>query len=103
MIFLDQPLSGDPPARLLPQIRGAVADYERIKITERYRRGKLFRARLGEVSWWKVPYGYWQIPRCDGVPAHVEVSEPEAQVVRQISAAFDRIATGGVAAFFVNT
>ena len=34
--------------------------------------------------WWKVPYGYRRIPRRDGVPAHVEVSEPEAHVVRQI-------------------
>ena len=46
------------PARLLTQIQGAVAEYERIKIAERYRRGKLFRARQGEVFWWKVPYGY---------------------------------------------
>ena len=84
VIFLDQPLSDDPQARLLTQIQGAVAEYERIKIAERYRRGKLFRARQGEVCWWKVPYGYRRIPRRDGVPAHVEVSEPEAQVVRQI-------------------
>ena len=84
VIFLDQPLSDDPQARLLTQIQGAVAEYERIKIAERYRRGKLFRARQGEVCWGKVPYGYRRIPRCDGVPAHVEVSEPEAQVVRQI-------------------
>ena len=84
VIFLDQPLSDDPQARLLTQIQGAVAEYERIKIAERYRRGKLFRARQGEVCWWKVPYGYRRIPRRDGVPAHIEVSEPEAQVVRQI-------------------
>ena len=84
VIFLDQPLSDDPQARLLTQIQGAVAEYERMKIAERYRRGKLFRARQGEVFWWKVPYGYRWIRRCDGVPAHAEVAEPEAQVVRQI-------------------
>ena len=44
VIFLDQPLSDDPQARLLTQIQGAVAEYERMKIAERYRRGKLFRA-----------------------------------------------------------
>ena len=84
VLFLGQPLSDDPQARLLTQIQGAVAEYERIKIAERYRRGKLFRARQGEVFWWKVPYGYQHVRRRDGVPAHVEVSEPEAQVVRQI-------------------
>ena len=36
------------------------------------------------MFWWKVPYGYRRIPRGDGVPAHVEVSESEALVVRQV-------------------
>ena len=84
VIFLDQPLADDPHARLLTQIQGAIAEYERMKITERYRRGKLFRARQGEVVCWKVPYGYRRIPRRDGVPAHVVIAEPEAQVVRQV-------------------
>jgi site-specific DNA recombinase len=84
VIFLDQPPSEDPHARLLVQIQGAIAEYERMKITERYRRGKLFRARQGEVVSWKVPYGYRRIPRRDGVPAQLEIAEPEAQVVRQI-------------------
>jgi site-specific DNA recombinase len=86
VIFLEQPPSEDPHARLLVQIQGAIAEYERMKIAERYRRGKLFRARQGEVVFWKVPYGYRRIPRRDGVPAHVELFEPEAQVVRQIFA-----------------
>jgi len=86
VIFLEQPPSEDPHARLLVQIQGAIAEYERMKITERYRRGKLFRARQGEIIFWKVPYGYRRIPRRDAVPAHVEISEPEAQVVREIFA-----------------
>jgi len=71
---------------LLTQIQGAIAEYERMKITERYRRGKLFRSRQGEVVFWKAPYGYRRIPRQDGTPAHLEISEPEAQLVRQIFA-----------------
>jgi site-specific DNA recombinase len=86
VIFLEQPPSEDPHARLLVQIQGAIAEYERMKIAERYRRGKLFRARQGEMVCWKVPYGYRRVPRRDGVPAHVEIAEPEAQVVRQIFA-----------------
>jgi hypothetical protein len=31
------------------QIQGAIADYERMMITEQYRRGKLFRTRQGEM------------------------------------------------------
>ena len=39
VIFLEQPPSEDPHTRLLVQIQGAIAEYERMKITERDRRG----------------------------------------------------------------
>jgi site-specific DNA recombinase len=86
VIFLEQPPSDDPHARLLTQIQGAIAEYERMKITERYRRGKLFRARQGEVVCWKAPYGYRRVARRDTVPAHLEIADAEAQAVRQIFA-----------------
>src|SRR2546428_13573988 len=82
-VFLEQPPSEDPHARLLVQIQGAIAEYERMKIAERYRRGKLFRARQGEEVFWKAPYGYRRIPRRDGVPAHVERFQSAAQVERE--------------------
>src|SRR6266511_1463434 len=66
------------------QITGAVAEFERAKITERYRRGKLYRARCGEIVSPDVPFGYVKIPRCDGVPAHAEIQEAEAVIVRRI-------------------
>ena len=74
----------DPQARLLTQVQGVIAEYERAKIGERYRRGKLFRARTGEVISWKAPYGYRRTPRGPGGPAHLEIFEPEAAVVRRI-------------------
>jgi site-specific DNA recombinase len=40
----------DPASRLLVQIQGAVAEYERTKIAERNRRGRLYRLRQGEVA-----------------------------------------------------
>jgi site-specific DNA recombinase len=76
----------DPQARLLTQVQGVIAEYERAKIGERYRRGKLFRARAGEVISWKAPYGYRRIPRGADCPAHLEIFEPEAAVVRRIFA-----------------
>ena len=76
----------DPQARLLTQVQGVIAEYERAKIGERYRRGKLFRARAGEVISWKAPYGYRRIPRGPDGPAHLEIFEPEAAVVRRIFA-----------------
>ncbi|PBC66310.1 DNA invertase Pin-like site-specific DNA recombinase [Streptomyces sp. TLI_235] len=78
------PITDDPQATLLTQIQGVIAEYERAKIAERYRRGKLFRSRAGEVLSWRAPYGYRRIPRDHELPAHLEVFEPEAAVVRRI-------------------
>jgi site-specific DNA recombinase len=41
--FLDRPMGTDPHDRLLLQIRGAVAEYERTLIADRLRRGRLAR------------------------------------------------------------
>jgi len=86
VIFMHQPPADDPHTALLVQIQGAVAEYERVRIAERHRRGKLHRARQGEVFWTSVPFGYRRIPRRDGVPAHVVVNEEEAALVRQVFA-----------------
>jgi site-specific DNA recombinase len=93
VIFADAPaIDDDPQARLLTQVQGVIAEYERAKIAERNRRGKLWRARAGEVISWKAPYGYRRIPRAGEVAAHLEIYEPEAAVVRRI---FDDRVAGG--------
>ena len=69
-----------------------IAEYERAKICERNRRGRLFRARAGEVVTWKAPYGYRRVPRDATGPARLEVFEPEAAVVRRI---YDDYVNGG--------
>ena len=86
VIFLEQPPGDDPHSALLVQIQGAVAEYERAKLAERYRRGKLYRARQGELFWANIPYGYRRIPRRDGIPAHLVINESEATIVRKIFA-----------------
>lgn len=87
--FTDSPpLDDDPEARLLIQVQGVIAEYEKAKFAERERRGKLYRARAGEVLSRKVPYGYRRVPRGPGGPAHVVVHEPEATVVRRVFAEF---------------
>jgi site-specific DNA recombinase len=93
VLFFDAPdLDNDPQVRLLTEMQGVIAEYERAKIAERNRRGRLFRARSGEVVHHKVPYGYRRIGRSRQVPAHLEVFEPEAVVVRRI---FDDYVAGG--------
>ena len=86
------PIDDDPQARLLTQVQGVIAEYERAKIAERYRRGKLFRSRAGQVLAWRVPDGYRRQPRDAHGPARLVVFEPEAAVVRRI---FHDAAIGG--------
>jgi len=86
--FTDAPglAAGDPQATLLTQVQGVIAEYEKAKTAGRYRRGKLFRARAGEIITWKAADGYRRVARAGGVAAHLEIYEPEAAVVRRIFA-----------------
>ena len=93
VLFHDAPaLDDDPQLRLLTQVQGVIAEYERAKIAERNRRGRLYRARAGEVVTWKAPYGYRRVPRDASGPARLEVFETEAAVVRRI---YDDYVKGG--------
>jgi len=83
--FLEGPAhSDDPQARLLVQVQGVIAEYERAKIAERHRRGKLHHARQGNPVCWKVAYGFRRFPGQNGAAAHIEVLESEAVIVRDI-------------------
>jgi len=58
VVFLQHPISDDPNDQLLLQIQGAIAEYERAVLGERFRRGKLQRARNGHYLAGRAPYGY---------------------------------------------
>ena len=91
-IFLEGGAADDPLSKLMHQITGAVAEFERAKIVERNRRGKLYRARCGEVITWRAPFGYVRIPRRDGVAPHVEIDENKAGVEQLLYQPNDRFA-----------
>src|SRR5262245_14367512 len=82
--FVQRPISDDPHDQLLLQIQGAIAEYERAVLGERFRRGKLQKARAGQWTAGKSPYGYRYVPKRDGVPGHLVVDEAEAEVVRML-------------------
>ena len=86
VLFLHQPIGEGPDARLLRQVQGIVAEYERTQILERSRRGKLHAARHGSVTaLGGAPYGYRYVPaRATGGQAAYEIVREQARVVRQI-------------------
>jgi site-specific DNA recombinase len=87
--FLDRPMGNDPHDRLLLQIRGAVAEYERTLIADRLRRGRQVKYRAGVLlPWTKPPYAYRLSPDRPRDPAGVWIEESEAAVVRDIFAQY---------------
>jgi len=86
LLFLNHELGKTPEEDLLLQVQGMMAEYERAKIRERSRRGKLHAARQGAVAVLSgAPYGYrYFSARESGGEAHYEIVLEEARVVRQI-------------------
>lgn len=84
VVFVQRPVSDDPHDQQLLQIQGAIAEYERAVLGERFRRGKLQKARAGQWAAGKAPYGYRYVPKRDGVPGHLVIDEAEAFVVRML-------------------
>jgi site-specific DNA recombinase len=79
-------LGRSPEDDLLLQVQGMMAEYERAKIVERHRRGKLHAARAGVVNVLSgAPYGYRYVDKhMGGGQARYEVVPDEARVVRQV-------------------
>ncbi len=100
VVFLNYQPGKNPEEELLLQVQGMVAEYERAKIMERSRRGKLHAARQGSVNVLSgAPYGYRYITTQDGDGlARYEVIFDEAQIVRKIFSwvGRDRLSIGQV-------
>lgn len=88
LVFLNHALGKSPEDDLLLQVQGVIAEYERAKIAERSRRGKLHAARQGSVSVLSnAPFGYRYVSvQESGGPARYEVVLEEARVVQQMFA-----------------
>ena len=86
VVFLNHDIRQDPEGVLLLQVQGMIAEYERAKILERSRRGKLHAARRGSANVLSgAPYGYRYVAASDGNgESEYRVYLEEAKVVRRI-------------------
>jgi len=84
VVFVHRPIGEDPSDQLLLQIQGAIAEYERALLGERFRRGKLQRARAGVYLSSRAPYGYRYVPKRESVPGHLVIDDAEAELVRMM-------------------
>ena len=88
VVFLNRAIGDTPEDHLLLQVQSIIAEYERTKILERVRRGRLHAARSGAVSaLTAAPFGYRYICRAQGGGvARFEIIEDEADIVRRVFA-----------------
>jgi site-specific DNA recombinase len=72
-----------PETQLLSNVRGIIAEYERVKILERTARGRLARAKAGFIPSGRAPLGYVYVKH-PMRGAHYEIHPEEAALVRRI-------------------
>lgn len=94
LVSLHERITGTPEDKFLLQIMGSMHEYERAKITERFRRGKMYKARSGKIVGYNAPYGY----RYNKENGEFEIHEREASVVKQI---FEWVANDGLSTYRV--
>src|ERR687897_2613708 len=92
--FINNGARGDTPEdQLLVQFQGMFAEYEKAQLMERYRRGKVHRARTGSVNVLSgAPFGYRYLRKGDHAGAAYEILEDEAPLIAEL---FRRYADDG--------
>ncbi len=83
-LFVTMPQSKNSEDDLMYGVRGVFAEYERAKITERFRLGKVRKAKEGHIVTTEAPYGYAYIRKTESKQGYYEVNEEEARVVKMI-------------------
>lgn len=72
-----------PEGRMIENIEGVIAEFEREKIRERTRRGKVSKAKAGKwVGAGHLAYGYCKVG--EKGDTHISLQEEEAPIVKQI-------------------
>lgn len=89
--YLNQKDDGTPESKLLLDMTGIIGQYEKAKILERFRRGRLFSVKQGAVLTSHHPYGYTHICKSTAGLGRLETNEDQARVVRFI---FEQYAGG---------
>lgn len=75
-----------PEQQMMQRVMGVFHDFERVKIAERFRRGKTYKAKNGILFGWNAPYGYKYIKgnKKKGILGKFDIEEHEARVVKMI-------------------
>ncbi|MEI6280950.1 MAG: recombinase family protein [bacterium] len=90
VLFVTIPEAKNDEDKIMYGMRGLFSQYERMKIAERFRLGKVRKAREGHIIVSEAPYGYTFIIKkgkrgdADFLQGHYVINEYEAQIVKSI-------------------
>ncbi len=81
-IFIgDKPISDTPEGRFMFNVLGATAEYEKERILERTRRGRIFKAKQKGIVGSTPPFGYDYIKKTPEKEGYYKINKKEAEIV----------------------
>ena len=84
VMFVTIPAPKNSEEKILHGVRGLFAEYERAKISERFRLGKLRKVKEGHVLVSEACYGYDYIPKHNNQHGYYKINPEEARNVKMI-------------------
>jgi site-specific DNA recombinase len=84
IVFVNRPIGETIEDKLLFNVQSVISEYEKAKILDRLRRGKLFKIRSGSILGNTPVYGYNYIKDEKSRRGWYEINEKEAETVRLI-------------------
>lgn len=84
IIFITVAAPKNSEDKILHGVRGLFAEYERAKISERFRLGKVRKIKEGHILVSEPLYGYSYIQKKDRVHGYYVINEEEAAIVQRI-------------------
>ncbi len=90
VLYVTVPPAKNDEDKIMQKMRGVFTEYERMKIKERFRLGKVRKAKEGHIVATEAPYGYTFILKkgkrgdVDFHQGYYEINEIETEIVRKI-------------------
>jgi len=84
VFFHDKPIADTPEGKFLFQVLGAASEFEKAKILERTRRGRLFKARKKGFVGYTPPYGYNYTKKNSDREGYFTINKKEAKILNLI-------------------
>ncbi|MDP3948610.1 MAG: recombinase family protein [bacterium] len=89
VLFVTTPSPKNGEEKILHGVKGLFAEYERVKIAERFRLGKLRKVKEGHILVSEAPYGLTYVSKKDGVQGYYEINEEEIRNLKKIFSLVD--------------